>query len=59
MEDLKDLVRISTYAKLKNISTETARLWVLNKKVKSVIIDDTIFIVKEEEKNKKGYLCTK
>lgn len=53
MEELKDLVRISTYAKLNNISTETARLWVLNKKVKSVIIDDTIFIVKEEEKNKK------
>lgn len=53
MEDLKNLVRISTYAKLKGISTETARLWVLNKKVKSVIIDDTIFIVKEEEKNKK------
>lgn len=53
MEDFKNLVRISTYAKLKDISTETARLWVLNKKVKSVIIDDTIFIVKEEDKESK------
>ena len=44
----EQLVRISTYAKMKDVSKEIVRLWVINKKVKSKVIDKTIFIILED-----------
>jgi hypothetical protein len=47
MIDEKKLVRISTYAKLKNITPQWVAELIKDQKVKTVIIDKTTFIVNE------------
>ena len=47
MEDFKNYYRISQYARKLNVSDECIRLWVKSKKVKSVVIGGTVFVVDE------------
>lgn len=46
--ELKNLYRISTYAKLKNVTTTCVWQWIRSNKVAIITIDGTIF-VKEDE----------
>lgn len=43
-----ELLRISQYARLKNVSYECVRKWILANKVKTQIIGETTFVVKED-----------
>lgn len=43
--DITKLVRVSTYAKMKNVTTECVRLWCVNGLVKSVLVDGVRFVV--------------
>lgn len=46
---MNKLFRLSTYAKMKGVSTECVRKWAKNGKVKVVVIDDVKFIEISEE----------
>lgn len=43
-----ELYRISKYAKLMNVSYECVRKWIKAGKVKTQVIDNTTFVVKED-----------
>lgn len=47
-KDFENFYRISKYADLLGVDKETVRLWVKSKKVKSIIISGTIFVIKEK-----------
>ena len=43
--DISKLVRVSTYAKKKNVTTECVRLWCVKGLVESVLVDGVRFVV--------------
>ena len=45
--DLKKLKRVSTYAKIKDITTATVLHWIQENHVKTITIDKTVFVVDE------------
>lgn len=47
-KDFENFYRISKYADLLGVDKETVRLWVKSKKVKSIIISGTTFVIKEK-----------
>lgn len=50
----ENLVKISTYAREKDVSTACVYLWIRNKEINTVTIDGVIFVVKDELSAKKG-----
>ena len=42
--ETKNLVKVSTYAKIKNKSVECIRVWVRKGKIKPILIDGVLFI---------------
>lgn len=46
--DLKKLKRVSTYAKIKDITNVTVLRWIKEKSVKTITIDKTVFVVDED-----------
>ena len=46
--NLKNLKRVSTYAKIKDITTVTVFRWIKEKRIKTITIDKTIFVVYED-----------
>ena len=46
--NLKNLKRVSTYAKIKDVTTVTVFRWIKEKSVKTITIDKTIFVVYED-----------
>jgi hypothetical protein len=47
-KDFENFYRISKYADLLGVDKETVRLWVKSKKVKSISISGTTFVIKEK-----------
>lgn len=43
--DFSNLLRMSSYAKLKDITCPTVLRWIKEGKIKSFVIDNTVFIV--------------
>lgn len=46
--DISKLVRMSTYAKIRNVTTPCVLNWIKGGKVETVTIDNTIFLYKED-----------
>lgn len=46
---VKNLIKVSTYAKMKNVSVQTVYKWAKSGKIKTAEIDGVLFIV--EDKN--------
>ena len=46
--DFKNLKRVSTYAKIKDVTTVTVFRWIKEKSVKTITIDKTVFVVYED-----------
>jgi hypothetical protein len=46
--NLKNLKRVSTYAKIKDVTTVTVFRWIKEQTIKTITIDKTVFVILED-----------
>lgn len=46
--NLKNLKRVSTYAKIKDVTTVTVFRWIKEQAIKTITIDKTVFVILED-----------